>query len=668
MLPVTFNGNPAFLITQWPDWSGGIQVTPTLPAMYERSLTGKETRRPTGDSLRLALKWTSLMQLRSLNALRNALQVLNVQAVLCPFWPGVFQAGTMPVVTASWYVLMDDTAAPSIQPASALGAGFARQAFPLMVGILADLPDPKLLNDQLATVEFNFKENDTSLLTPPAFDPADGPAAAAGTPPLWPFRPNWRTEPVAAGAEVDVTRQQIGQTRPLAQTYYTQPGRRRITQSYTLTGTDPFNLLSLYVSLGGQTGSFWLPASVSEANLTAAVGAADTVLQVDNGAALGTNTFIVLNDNINAAPLQVTGVSGNEWTLAAAPGTAFALGQTRIESLVLARLDLLKFTLTFVAPDQAAVTLKFKELPWELTVPAGETMGTTLGTLPETATLFVYTLTTPGSNELWYFTSFERNLVDGNGNTYVSVPMEYDKIVETPDLERQNVTVKSRNFAGSPLALLIPFELEWPLELAIYEANVSGNDATIVTCWFQGEVADVSLDGPVISANCESLSWIFDRSAARRLFQQTDNWNLFEPASGLTPADWQWNCVVVSYDVASATLVVGTITSGNSTPITANLFAAGYLQLTHAGAAVQYRMISLSTAVAGSHLTLSLSSPLTTAPSVGDAVAMFPGYDGTAPMCINTFDNYDNFGGFPFVPIGNPFVLKIQQPTGSGKK
>ena len=59
---------------------------------------------------------------------------------------------------------------------------------------------------------------------------------------------------------------------------------------------------------------------------------------------------------------------------------------------------------------------------------------------------------------------------------------------------------------------------------------------------------------------------------------------------------------------------------------------------------------------------------LTAAPSVGDAVALYPGYDGSAAMCINTFGNYNHFGGFPFVPTGNPFVMKIVQPTGTGKK
>jgi len=178
----------------------------------------------------------------------------------------------------------------------------------------------------------------------------------------------------------------------------------------------------------------------------------------------------------------------------------------------------------------------------------------------------------------------------------------------------------------------------------------------------------VSLDGPILTANAASLNWMFDRSAARRLFQQNDNFVLFETANGLSPADWQWNAVVVSYDVPSATLVVGTITSTNPTATVAHFFAAGYLALTHAGAATQYRMIADSSTVTAGQITLSLSSPLATAPIVGDVVLLYPGYDGQYETALNTFANGDNFGGFPWIPVGNPFVLKISQPTGSGKK
>ena len=669
MIPVTFNSATCYLIDDQPDWMSAVQVDAAIPAAYERSLTGKETRRQTGDTLRLELKWTALVVGDvALTNLRNSLQVLNTQSVLCPFWPGRFEPGTQPTCTAANYVLLDDSgSAPSLQPASALGAGFARTAYPLLVGILPEIPDPDLQNDAVASVDFHFAENDVYVLTPPAFTPPAGISAASGVRPLFPYGAEWSSTPHSGAAEVDIKRDQIGEYRQLASVYYNQRGRRRLQQAFTLTNTEPFNLLSFFVSMGGEQSAFWLPGSLSEAVLVDNVLSTDTTLTVDNGATLSGNTFIMLDDGTNRVPLVVASVSGNVWTLTGAVGTAFGANVTRIETLVLARFDALKLSLKFVTPTVCQVQVKYKELPWETAAVAGETIGTTMGSLPTTAMLYVFTLTTPGGSTVYYFTNFERNLTDAGSNVYLTAPIENEDIIETPTLERQSVAIKTRNFAGNPLALLVPFQLEWPLEVAIYEADVTGNAAGNLRCYFAGEVADASLDGPVITANCTTLSWIFDRTAARRLYQNSDNWVLFETANGLAALDWKWTGVVVSYNAATATLVIGTIASSNGATLVASYFAAGYIAVTHAGA-TQYRMISDNTAPAAGQITLYISQAFTTAPVAGDTIAMYAGYDGQATTAINKFNNYANFGGFPFIPVGNPFVLKIQSNYGGGKK
>jgi len=71
--------------------------------------------------------------------------------------------------------------------------------------------------------------------------------------------------------------------------------------------------------------------------------------------------------------------------------------------------------------------------------------------------------------------------------------------------------------------------------------------------------------------------------------------------------------------------------------------------------------------VAG-QMSVYLSSPLTSVPNVGDVVNLFVGYDMQAATAIAKFNNYANFGGFPFMPVGNPTVMRITQPTGGGKK
>ena len=682
MIPVTFNGNAAFLIDDQPNWDAPVVVDATVPNMYERGLSGRESRRQTGDTLRLELKWTSIITTSvGVTNFRNSLQALNAQQVLCPFWPGQFSAGTMPAVTAAYYVLLDDTgAAPSVQPASALGAGFTRTAYPLCVGVLADISDPTMLHDQALSVDYHFADRDVYPLTFPVPNlPAGIPSAAATNPPLFPFDADWSTDPASGDSEADIEDRQIGELRQMSRAYYTQRNRRKFSQYFKLQNQDGVNLLGFFCSIGGETNNFWIGASLSEANLTANVASGATALSVDNGADLGNNTFILLNNNIARVPLVVSSVVGNTWNLSAAPGTAFTASNTRIESLVLGRFDTLKLTVNFYSLYLADCKVSFKELPWETNAVAGETYGTTMGPLPTTAILFVFTMTTPSGTTTWRFTNFERNLTDSGSNTYTSAPMEFDNITETAVLDRQNLTLKSRNFTNNPLSLLVPFQLEWPLMITIIEADIT--DSTSVAgnfrTYFWGEVGKVSVEPPFIDATCMSLNHIFDRQIPRRLYIWTDNWVIFETANGLSPANWEWTGTVVSYNPATSVLVVGSLATTNAYGATlgsvpasvgaTNFFAAGYCVITTSGA-LQARMIGSSAAPSGGTVTLNLSTPLFNNPNVGDAVQIYAGYDMQASTAINKFNNYANFGGFPFIPIGNPTVFRIQQPTGSGKK
>jgi hypothetical protein len=673
MIPVVFNGNPVFLLDDKPNWSQAFKVAATLPAAYERGLTGRETRRPMGDTLRLVCAFTChLSSLPAITNLRNSLQALNAQPVLCPFWAAGFVPFTMPVVTAAYYVLFnDDDSFNSIQPAAALP--FALEAYPLMVGFLSKIPDPPLPSAGVAEVAYEFSDSDNYPLAFPAFAAPNGLNAAGGMRPLFPFLPDWSMLPQSGGTESDITRKPIGALRTLAAAYYTQRGRRKVQQYFTLANADAFNLLSFFSSMGGEQNNFWLGAALNEANLVANLTATHNSMTVDNGANLGTNAFILLGDGVNRVPLAVQSVAGNVWNLAAPSGTAFKAGLTTIESLVLARFDLLKLSLNFINPNLATTQISFKELPWETNAVAGEVYGTTMGALPVTASFFKFTQTTPGGTTTWYFTSYERTLSD-SVNNWLSAPMEYDNIIETADLKRNSVTLSSRNFTGNPLALLFPLSLEFPLMLQIFEGDVTPATSTVANlgAYFYGEVGDADLEAPFIIPDCKTLSHLFDRQIPRRLFQQPDNWCLFEPANGLRPEDWQWNGQFYSYDPARNTLVVGNVASTNPLPVVAHWFACGYMVVTSAKTgAVQIRRIADSNALIpiGNLVTIYLAEPFASPPAVYDVVNLFAGYDGQASTAASKFDNYQKgYGGFPFIPVGNPSVLQITQPTGGGKK
>ncbi|MDB6017662.1 MAG: hypothetical protein JWR19_2151 [Pedosphaera sp.] len=666
MIPITFIGNPAYLLDDAPDWIGGVRLDAAIPLYNEAGQTAIETRRPLGDSLRLALQYTVTLQGSSVPYFRNALKGLTTERVLCPLWPAWFDIGATPLVTALYYVCMGDGSAPAIHPAADLP--LARPAYPLMVGRLSGLPDPAQINDDSQIVTINFTENDAFPLVPATFAATNALTAANGTRPIFPWRPDWSTAPHSGASEVNLERRNIGNTRSTADEYFAQPHRRTMAQSFTLSNGDPWNLIRFFLDMLGAQENFWLPASLSEARLTADVLNTDTTLTVDTGDALSVNSFIVLDDLSNRVPVKVTGIAGAVWTLPGAIGTAFTAAQTRLESLVLARFDSPAITIVWENADLATAQVKFREVPWEVAAVGGETIGTTMGPLPACAYLYRFTVNYPGATQFWYFTDFERNLTNG-GHTYATGPFENDDIIETAILDRQSVAIRSRNFAGNPMSLSIPFQLEWPLLVNIYEADVSGNTAINLRSLFAGEIGPCESEGPFITGTARSLSAIFDKQIPRRLLQTGCNWVLFEPACGLLLADWKWQGTVAAYNPATLALSLTGVArvSGAGVTLTAHYFGAGFLYF-GGGSAAQYRMISDSTAAVAGALTLSLSTAFATAPGVGDVVSFHPGCDGQGVTCTNKFNNYANFGSFPFMPIGNPSAIKVNQNAGQGGK
>lgn len=667
MQQVVFNGRAAYLLDDEPDWQK-MELVAEVPMALEQGLSGLEDRRQRGDSLRLSLTFTALLEGAAIAAFRNGLQGLNTQLVLCPLWPAWFWPEDPPLISAPWYVEIGDGAAPSIQPASALPLG--RPACPLMVGRLLKVPEPEMFGEDTQLLEIEFTENDSSILTPAAFNPPNTLAAANGVRPLFPFDADWGTGPKTGAAEVDLERRQIGEVRVTQDAYYTQLSRRTVKQTLTLQDSDPWNLLSFFQSQGAMRGNFWLPVAIGEANLTADVLAVDAALQVDNPGALGTNVFVCLNDLVNRVPLQVTGVAGSQWNLAGAVGTAFKGANTRVESLMLARFDDTKVTIKWQDQLLAEAEVPFKEVPWETAGTSLETIGLTMGPLPTNAYLYVFTINYPGAPQTWRFTGFERNLTDGDDNVYVSIGIENDDITETATMERQSVTIKCRNFAGNPLALMVPFALEWPLTVEIFEADVTVDAAGNLRCLFVGEVTQATPDGPFIDATAASLSSLFDRQIPRRLYQPGCNWVLFEPKCGMVRAGWQWVGTVAGFNPAtmelSLTGVASTAIPVNGAVLAAHFFAGGYLYA-GAGNAVQYRMISDSTAVAAGALSLVLATPFTSVPANGTLVYFYPGCDGASTTCAGRFNNYANFGGTPFIPAANPTMAQTMPVTGTKK-
>ena len=469
MIPITYNGSAAWLLDDAPNWATPVEFDAEIPGSFERGITARETRRATRDSVRLTVRWKAhVVGAAAVTNLRNSLRALQTEPVLCPFWPGWVsgtQVDSTPLGMGN-VILLDGISAPTIT--AQYNGPFSRDRYPLLVGYLKTTPNPVMISDTLAEVDFEFQESDGSAwqvagfngdtLSPTAyFSQLTGAFYGSEGKRLFPFTAEWSKTPVSGGADRDIVRQEIGELRTFATQYFTQPGRRRLEQSFVL--NYPLDLLNWFILVGGQCSPFWLPCEITEANLTADVTGFSNVLHVDNGAALSAGDSIILDSGGSRLLFNIVSVSGNQWTLDGGVYPNVPAAGSRIQQIILARFESPKLTVSVEAPNFARATIKFRELPAELVgASAGETIGTTMGALPTTAMLFKFWQTTPSGTTYWYFTSFERVLNDGV-NIYNPQPIEAGTIKETDNLERQTVTIKSRNFSGNPLALLIPFQL-----------------------------------------------------------------------------------------------------------------------------------------------------------------------------------------------------------------
>lgn len=702
MLAVTFNAATAYLITYPPDRDGLVQVTATLPGDAEEGLTKREARQALGDSLRLSVRWESLVRGAELNRLRNVLASLSTETILCPLWPAGFEPGEDPRVTSDYYVLIDETAEPEIK--SAADMPFSRPAWPLLQGRLEDAPAGRLVRDDAAPVSFQFTENAASTITLPLPPGAvarddDGNYVFSDDAPslsnvlLWPFRADWSEPPTAALGAQDVRREQIGLSRTTADQYFSQRAVRPGQISLTLAEAEPWNLFSWFLMCGGVRSPFWLPNGMTEALLTQPAGAGDFALWVDDHTRLGVNTAVLIEDTDNRVPLLITNLgrqlltddgnplqgddtsaalSGDDPMMFVSPALprAFGVEGTRLESLMLARFQSADLRLQFIGRDVATAQIRFREVPWEVgAVPSGETLGLTYGGRPLSAYLYQFTIDYGDSSTVYRFTDFERDLSYA-GETWTARPIEHDDITENDRIERQTVNVRSRRFDGNPLALLLPFSLEWPLQLEIFEVDIILSAASNARRMFSGEVTEAEFDPPYITGKCESLTALFDRSLPVELIQPACNAIVFSTRCGLSAADWTWSGTVTSYDAASGEVVVGGIarTSGAAVDLAAHRFAGGAVY-TGTGTARERRLVADSTVLSGGSLTLTIGTAFTTAPTPGQTVYFQPGCSGRyAEDCVAFFGNADRFRGFPFLPIGNPSAVQIKYDTSAGGK
>lgn len=227
-----------------------------------------------------------------------------------------------------------------------------------------------------------------------------------------------------------------------------------------------------------------------------------------------------------------------------------------------------------------------------------------------------------------------------SGDTYAPAALRRSQIEQSAERARNAITITcARDF---PIADL--FRVAPPSEvIAVTVRRKHRTDADVAVIWM-GRVVNCEWRDSEATLNCEPVSSSLRRMGLRRKYQRQCPHVLYMTGPGqcnVNRATYSTDTTVVSQ--VGTTLTVAALAGGVSYP-------GGFVEWVTPAGAIERRFISES--LGAGVLKLSQAFQGITA---GQAVTVSPGCDHTTAMCAGTFSNLDNYGGFPFIPLKNPF-------------
>ena len=673
MIATTHNGDSVWILLAEPNWGRRVELTAEVVTESTRSLTGRQFRSPLGASLRCTLKWSSILSRAEYGVLRNALRTAQDEPVIVPAWPFVTRGADWPGpvrggIVVAWSIGHDPW---EIDPGTPSGWDYVA---PGLRGRL-EIDLPSIITADAVAVDFLLTEDGSAQwgLAPGSVGWTSGPALNdTTTPPVFPFQADFSIDPRGLSPRVEVTRKRIGKpsrTRPTA--FYPQSPALPSEAMVTMTSAaEVAKLMRWWVDRSGPVGAHYVTTYAEAATLAADADSGDTTLAVTDGDELGPFRYFALHSGDGFRIVRSSGISGETITLTAALSADVIADRTLLAIAILARHTGERLELSFGHTDFAQARLAWEEVTEEYAISAGETRGTTIGAGSAMAYLYEVTVTrATGSPTVYRYTSYEQD-IEIDSDTWTATALSHSEITSSVRLDRDEVTFEGRT-ADWCLEFL-PGRLHGRVTIAISECDVSGSTGSNVAAVWFGEVTRLSFDGPFIRASASGPYTSFDRPIPRMVIAQGCNHSVFDSMCGLSLGSWMFSANHVSATGNQVTLGSWSRSGGLPTGWGfLNYFALGYLNR----GTDSFRILS-STAVSGGQVTITLDRSTTW--SSGEAVSVVPGCDGRRETCKaynastnpqGKFNNYNQFGGFPFVPSSNPsFTPPKRTDATVGKK
>ena len=247
------------------------------------------------------------------------------------------------------------------------------------------------------------------------------------------------------------------------------------------------------------------------------------------------------------------------------------------------------------------------------------------------------------SGKTWHYTTNIEN-VTYEGNEYIAVAIQRGETEDNSDATKSDMEIKiGRDSDLGSLFKTTPPSESITITIRQYHAFLGYQlpDKQTITVW-KGRVTNVSWQGDELVLTAESVFSSLLRVGVTRKFSR-------QCTHALYGATCRVNRLNYSLEV-TPTSIVGTVLSVNHGQNN-GWFAGGYIKYRNEETgATEYRQI-----IASTNNTITLNAIPLGIKANKTLVTLFAGCDKTHATCKAKFNNIENYGGQPFIPIQNPF-------------
>lgn len=272
--------------------------------------------------------------------------------------------------------------------------------------------------------------------------------------------------------------------------------------------------------------------------------------------------------------------------------------------------------------------------------------------------------------ELFRFSNTEETFKYSNGqfetvfNSETYIPIAISR--SDPDLQSVTsqrsltVTVPADNDFVQRYVSFVPATID---EFKLFRLHTTDGGTPETITYFSGRVVSVGFKNKIAEITIQNFGAILDRLVPQQTTRNPCNHILYDSKCAVVDTSFAITGIVtaISGDGLSVTIDTGSnIVPDTGLELTAQLvadptfFNGGFISRSN----IELRMVRAVVDDTGNKATLTVVFPFQTL-EVGNSLIMFAGCDHKLPTCDTKFANSDRYGGFPFIPEKNPFVIGV---------